>query len=147
MRHLRNFFQAVVMSILPYGCTTRPLTKCIEKKLDRNCTRMLPAMMNKSWKQYSTKQQLYGNSPPISKTIPVKRTGHAGHCWRSKTELKINVLQWIPTRGFASVGGPSKNLIGISSVQTQVVVWKTCRKRWMIGTDADRESRKYLLAA
>ena len=30
------FFQAVVMSILLYGCTTWTLTKCMEKKLDSN---------------------------------------------------------------------------------------------------------------
>ena len=33
----RNFFQAAVMSILLYGCTTWILTKHIEKKLDGNC--------------------------------------------------------------------------------------------------------------
>ena len=36
-----NFFQAVGVSILLYGCTTWMLTKHIEKKLDENCTRML----------------------------------------------------------------------------------------------------------
>ena len=32
-----NFFQAAVMSILLYGCTTWTLTKRMEKKLDGNC--------------------------------------------------------------------------------------------------------------
>ena len=36
----RSFFQAVVVSILLYGCTTWTLTKWLEKKLDRNYTRM-----------------------------------------------------------------------------------------------------------
>ena len=31
-----NFFQAVVVSVLLYGCTTWTLTKCIAKKLDGN---------------------------------------------------------------------------------------------------------------
>ena len=44
-----SFFQAAVMSILLYGCTTLTLTKCIEKKLDGNYTRMLQAILNKSW--------------------------------------------------------------------------------------------------
>ena len=35
------FFQAAVISILLYGCTTWTLTKRIEKKLDSNCTKML----------------------------------------------------------------------------------------------------------
>ena len=33
-----------------------------------NCTRMLRVIVNKSWKQHSTKQQLYDHLPPISKT-------------------------------------------------------------------------------
>ena len=50
----RSFFQAVVMSILLYGCTTWKLIKRMEKKLDSNYTRMLQAILNKSWKQHST---------------------------------------------------------------------------------------------
>ena len=50
------FFQAAVMSILLKGCTTRTLTKLIEKKLDGNCTRILRAIMKKSWKQHPTKK-------------------------------------------------------------------------------------------
>ena len=30
----RSFFQAAVVSIQLYGCTTWTLTKCLEKKLD-----------------------------------------------------------------------------------------------------------------
>ena len=37
----RSFFQAEVVSILLYGCTTWTLTKRLEKKLDGNYTRML----------------------------------------------------------------------------------------------------------
>ena len=43
----RSFFQAAVVSILPYGCTTWTLTKRLEKKLDCNYTRMLRAILNK----------------------------------------------------------------------------------------------------
>ena len=42
----RSFFQAAVMSILLYGCTTWTLTKWLEKKLDGNYTRMLRAILN-----------------------------------------------------------------------------------------------------
>ena len=44
----RSFFQAAVVSILLYRCTTRTLTKRLEKKLDGNYTRMLRAILNKS---------------------------------------------------------------------------------------------------
>ena len=74
----RSFFQAAVTSILLYGCTTWTLTKRLEKKLDSNYTRMLRAILNKSWRQHL---------PPITKTIQVRRTRHDGHCWRSRDEL------------------------------------------------------------
>ena len=45
----RSFFQEAVVSILLYGCTTWMLTKRLEKKLDGNYTRMLRAILNKSW--------------------------------------------------------------------------------------------------
>ena len=88
----RSFFQAAVVSILLYGCTTWTLTKRVEKKLYDNYTRMLRAILNKSWRQHSTKQQLYGHLPPITETIKVRRTRHAGHCWRSRDELISDAL-------------------------------------------------------
>ena len=88
----RSFFQAAVVSILLYGCTTWTLAKRLEKKLDGNYTRMLRAILNKSWRQHPTKHQLYSHLPPITKTIQIRRTRHAGHCWRSRDELISDVL-------------------------------------------------------
>ena len=51
-----------------------------EGKLDGNCTIMLRAIVNKSWRQHPTKQQLYRHLPPILKTIQIRRTRYAGHC-------------------------------------------------------------------
>ena len=51
----RSFFQAAVVSILLYGCTTWTLTKWLEKKLDGNYPRMLRAILNKSWQQHPTR--------------------------------------------------------------------------------------------
>ena len=67
----RSFFQAAVVSILLYGCTTWTLTKRLKKKLDGNYTRMLRAILNKSWRQHPIRHQLYGHLPPITKTIHV----------------------------------------------------------------------------
>ena len=50
----RSFFQAAVVSILLYGCTTWTLTKRLKKKLDGNYTRMLRAILHKSWRQHPT---------------------------------------------------------------------------------------------
>ena len=41
----RIFFQAAVVSIRLYGCTTWTMTKRLEKKLDGNCIRMLRATL------------------------------------------------------------------------------------------------------
>ena len=84
----RSFFQAAVVSILLYGCTTWTLTKRLEKKLDGNYTRMPRAVLNKSWRQHPT------------------RTRHAGLCWSSKDELISDVLLWTPTYGRANAGRP-----------------------------------------
>ena len=104
-------FQAAVTSILLYVCTTWTLTKRLEKKLDGNYTRMLRAILNKSWRQHPTRHHLYGHLPPITKTIQVRRTRHAGHCWRSRDELIRDVLLWTPTRGRARAGRPARTYI------------------------------------
>ena len=107
----RSFFQAAVASILLYGCTTWTQIKRPEKKLDGNYTRMLRAILNKSWRQHPTRHQLYGQLPPITKTIQVRRTRHAGHCWRSRDELISDVLLWTPTHGRAKEGRPARTHI------------------------------------
>ena len=107
----RSFFQAAVVSILLYGCTTWTQTKRLEKKLDGNYRRMLQAILNKSWRQHPTKHQLYGHLPPITKTIQVRRTRHAGHCWRSKDEHISDVLLWTPTYGRTKAGRPARTYI------------------------------------
>ena len=88
----RSFFQAVAVSILLYGCSTWTLTKRKEKKLDGNYTRMLRAILNKSWRQHPTKEHLYGHIAPITKTIQVRRTRHVGHCWRNNDEFISDVF-------------------------------------------------------
>ena len=104
----RSFFQASVVSILLYGCTTWTLAKRPKEKLDGNYTRMLRAILNKSWQQHRTRHQLYGQLPPVTKTIQVRRTRHAGHCWRSKDELISDVLLWTPAYDQAKAGRPAR---------------------------------------
>ena len=106
-----SFFQAAVVLILLYRCTTWTLTKQLEKKLDGNYTRMLRAILNKSWRQHPTRHQLYGHLLPITKTIQVRRTRHAGHCWRSRDKLISDVLLWTPTYGRAKAGRPAQTYI------------------------------------
>ena len=124
MKH--NFFQAAVVSILLYGCTTWTLTKRLEKKLDGNHTRMLRAIL--SWRQHPTRHQLYGHLPPITKTIQVRRTTHAGHCWRSKDKLISDVLLWTRAYGRAKVDDQLEHTYS-SYVRIWDVALKTSQRR------------------
>ena len=69
------------------------------------------SILNKSWWQHLTRHQLYGHLPPVTKTIQVRRTRHAGHCWRSKDELISDVLLWTPAYGQAKAGQPARTYI------------------------------------
>ena len=94
----RNFLRAAVESVLTYGS--------ISWKIDGAYTRMLRAALNKSWREHPTNKELYGNIPPISKSILQRRLRFAGHCWRSKEELVAEVLLWKPSHGKQSRGRP-----------------------------------------
>ena len=67
--------------------------------------------LNKSWRPHPTKHQLYGHLPPIPKTINVRRTKHAGHCWRSRDKLISDVFLWTPSCGRANAGWPARTYI------------------------------------
>ena len=142
----RSFFQAAVVSILLYGCTTWTLTKRLKKKLDGNYTRMLRAILNRSWRQHPMRHQLYDHLPPITKTIQVRPTRHAGHCWRSKDELISDVLNGPPHMA-KQKQDDQLELTYSSYVRIQDVTLKTCQKRWMIGRSGERGSGISVLAA
>ena len=124
----RSFFQVSVVSILLHGSTTWTLTKRMEKKLDSNYTRMLRAILNKSWRQYPTKQQLYGHLPPITKTTKVRRTRHAVHCWRSKDECISDILLWTSSHGREKQDDQMEPMYN-SSVLIQDIALKISRER------------------
>ena len=138
----RSFFQAAVVSILLYGCTTWTLTKRMEK-LDGNYTRMLRAILNKSWRQHPTRHQLYGHQPPITKTIQVRQTRHAGHCWRSGDELISDVLPHMAEKK------QDDQLVHTYSsyVRIRDIALETCRKRWTIGRSGEKGSGISVVAA
>ena len=48
--------------------------------------------------------------PPASyhETIQIRRTRHAGHCWRSRDELISDVLLWTPTYSRAKAERPAR---------------------------------------
>ena len=142
----RSFFQAVVVSILLYGYTTWTLTKRIEKRLEGNYTRVLRAILNNSWRQQHTKQQLYGHLSPISKSIKVRWTRHAGHCWKSKNALISDILWWTLHMNEKRQDDQQEPIYD-SSVQIQDVALKTCRERWTIEMGGERGSGRSVLPA
>ena len=122
-----------------HGCTTWTLTKRLEKKLDGNYTRMLWAILNKSWQQHPTRHQLYGHLPPTTKTIQVRRTRHAGHCWRSRDELISDVLLWTPHMAGQKQDDQHEHTFS-NYVRIRDVALKTCQRRWTIGRSGERKS-------
>ena len=113
-----SFFQAAVVSILLFGCTIWTQTKRMGKELDSNYIRMMPAILNKFWRQHPTKQQLYDHLPPITKTIKIWQTRHAEHCWRSRDELISDVLLWTSSHGRAKAGQLARTYIQQLCVDT-----------------------------
>ena len=103
---------------------------------------MLRAVLNKSWRQHPSKQQLYGHLLPITKTIQVRRTRHAGHCWRSKDKLISDVLLWTPTYRRANVERTARTYVQQLCADTEC-----SRERWTIGMDGERGSGKSVQAA
>ena len=87
----------------------------MEIRPDRsNETQFLPSsgrVNTAVWRQHPTRCQLYGHLPPITKIIQVRRTRHAGHCWRNRDELISDILLWTPTYGQAKAGRPARTYI------------------------------------
>ena len=99
-----SFFQAGVVSILLYGCTTWTLTKRLEKKLDVNCTRMLRAIVNKYWRQHPTKKLTI--RPPTSRheNYSSQTNQTCRTLLEKQGDLISDVLLWTATYGRANAG-------------------------------------------
>ena len=105
----RSFFQAAVISILLYGCSAWTLTKRLEKKLDGNYTRMLRAILNKSW--WHTPQDTKYTATCLPSRNLSKLTRHPGQCLRSRDKLISDVLLWTSTYGRTKAGRPARTYI------------------------------------
>ena len=105
----------------------------MEKKLNSNYTKILPAVLNKSWRQHPTKWQLYGHKPPITKAIKVRWTRHTGHSRRSKDEFISDILLWTPSHEQAKAGWPARTYI------QQLCVDTGCSLEYLPGAMDDRD--------
>ena len=100
----------------------------MKKSLDGNCTKMLHAVLNRSYKQHPTKQYLYGHLPLISKTFQVGWKRHAWNCWRIKDKLISDVLEWTLLDGGASTLFTFFRLFSSSLLPCL----SQCFSRWML---------------
>ena len=142
----RSFFQAAVVSILLYGCTTWTLTKRLKKKLDGNHTRMLRA----NWTSPG------GNTP--------QDTSCTATCLPSRKLYKLDEPDTQGTAGEARTNSSVMYSNGPQHIAKQKqddqlehtyssyarirdVTLKTSQKRWMIGISGERGSGISVLAA
>ena len=101
----------------------------------------LRAILNKSWWQHPTRHQVYGHLPPIMKTIQVRQTRHAGHCWRSRDELL-----WTLHMAKQKQNDQLEHTYS-SYVKIWDVALKTCQRWWMFGRCGERGSGISVLVA
>ena len=127
------------MSILLYGCTTWTLTKRMEKKMDGDYTRMLQAILNKSWTQHPYKEAAVRAYTTHHENYQIWRSIHAEHCWRSRDEVISDILLWTPSHGWANAGRPARTYIQ-RSVPIQHMALKTYREQWTIDVGGKRRS-------
>ena len=141
----RSFFQAAVVSILLCGCTTWTLTKRLEKKLDGNYTRMLRAILNKSWRQHPTRHQLYSHlqSRKLYKLDEPDTQDTAGEARTSSSVM----YSYGPLHMAKQKQDNQLEHTYSSYVRIRDVALKTCQKRWMIGKSDERESGISVLVA
>ena len=83
----------------------------------------------------TSRHQLYGHLPPITKTIQVRRTIHAGHCWRSRDEF----ISGPPHMAGQKQDDQLKHTYN-SYVRIRDVALKTSQRRWTIGKSGERGS-------
>ncbi len=80
MKSKNDYLVLAVQFVLLYGSSSWTLTKQLESKLNGNYTRMLRAVVNKSWRDHATNKELYGDLLPIVDVIRERRLRFIGHC-------------------------------------------------------------------
>ena len=129
----RSFFQAAVVSILLYGCTTWTLTKRLKKTLDCNYTRMLRVILNKSCLP----------SRKLSKLDEPDKLDIAGE---ARTNSSVMYSYGPPHMAKQKQDNQLEHTYS-SYVRIRDVALKTCQKRWMIERSGERGSGISVLTA
>ena len=106
-----RLFIATVESVLLYGSEAWTITKALEKRINGCYTRMLRMILNISWKQKLTNDQLYQELPRVANKIADRRMKLAGHCIRHPELSASSLVLWQPTKGAANRGKPALTYI------------------------------------
>ena len=99
-----KFFRACVESILLYGSETWTVTKTFEDRINGCYTQLLRRVLNISWRDHKTNEEVYGEIPPLSNSVRKRRLQFAGHCLRASDQPVSRVLFWTPSEGHSSRG-------------------------------------------
>ena len=136
----RSFFQAAVVSILLYGCTTWTLTKLLEKKLDGNYTRMLPSNIEQVLA--ATPLKAPNIRPPASITcLPSKFDEPDTQDTAGEAETSSSVIYSYGPPHIAEQKQAEQFEHTYSSyVRIRDVALKICQRRWTIGRSGKRGS-------
>ena len=99
-----KFFRACVESILLYGSETWTVTKTFEDRINGCYTQLLRRVLNISWRDHKTNEEVYGEIPPLANSVRKRRLQFAGHCLRASDQPVSRVLFWTPSEGHSSRG-------------------------------------------
>ena len=135
----RSFFRTAVVSILLYGCTTWTLTKRLKKKLDGNYTRMLRAILNKSWRQHPKDTNYTATCLPSWKIYKLDEPDTQDSAGEARTNPSIMYSYGHPPMAKQKQHDQFEHTYS-SYVRIWDVTLKTCQKRWMIGRSGERGS-------
>ena len=119
-KNKRSFFQAAVMLILLYGCTTWTLTKRMEKKLDgklhKNAASYIEQVPEATPHKATAYSATYHPSRKLSKLDEPDMRDTAGEVG---DELISDILIWNPSHGRAKAGWPARTYIQQLCVDTR----------------------------
>ena len=88
-----------------------------------------------------------GKSVLVARYHDIRRTRHAGHCWRSKDELISDVLLWTPAYGQSTAGRTARTYIQHLWEDTRCSHEDLPETRWIIRKSGERGSGISMLAA
>ena len=142
----RSFFQPAVESILQYGYITWTLTKRLQKKLDGNYSRMLRAILNKSWRQHPKSTNYIATCLPSRKLSKQDEPGMQDSTGEAGTSSSV-MYSYRPPHIAEQKQEDQHEHTYSSSMRIGDIALKTCQRRWTIGRSGERGSRISVLAA